>query len=537
MLETTFEHTWDMLPNPFQKHPGTGEMITSHVSGRSADIQEIVTGGQSAIILLGAPNIGKKTLIRYLQRPPESDWSWRDELEDLREPLNLNDIHFVRIDLTPLEGIDDIESLLAPFIVQCTTALQSVWRGYTDVHTDQKGLRDILRRMTRESPDVRYFMILEKLERLQMPDMHPTKAQTTQERGLALLDDCGAFRLLVDLLDEFLQLGVILSMESLPSPRIGNQFRHVSADLARFRTMTLQVFTQRETQQFLAQLPEDFGVEWARQFRNVGGSEIFTEGEQSWLYKQVGTHPYLLQQLCLHTFNIKRKSALKHEAWSDLQKNDKDQLLENVTKELSIFLDSTWKRVKESLSTSSQETRDKFYNFIAESRGKSASDEVDPEIWKQLGLELRYILNSEGIVRYDLLQPIYYPGFMLLTYLAQKVQEQDQSTKFAMLPQPQSITSNANELIITLPDKQPVNLELSLLEFHLIRTLLQHPRRCTEEELMKATWGKIIGKQVFTQRMHHLRKKLREHTGGEEVIENRYGGYYLLNHAEWFHLS
>jgi hypothetical protein len=541
MFETPFERDWKTLRNPFQGLPESGEMITSHVSGRKEDIQEIITAGQSAIILAGAPRIGKTSLIRYLLRPPTAKWSWRDELEDLRSYFDLNEVSFTQIDLSQLEGVTNADDLLMSFIAQCINALKSAWPLGTAMYSGLKGLRDLLRHMTHEYPNAHYFVVLDSIERLQRPDMPllkaPTKAQTPQERGLALLERCGAFRVLVDLLDEFTQFGVILSIESLPLPKIGDQFTHVSADLARFRTMTLQAFTQEDTLRFLAQDAESFDEEWARRFREAGGNMLFSQDMQTWLYEQAGTHPYLLQQFCFHTFHFKREYTLRQGSWSDLQKKDREQLIERVNERVSTFLDSTWKRVKGSLEVSSQETRDRFYDFIAQSGGKSAREEIDPETWNQLGLELRYILYSEGIVRYDPLQPIYYPGSMLLKYLAQKAQEQDKPGTPAALPQSQAMMSNANELIITMPGKEPVYLELSLLEYHLIRTLLQHPKRCTEEELMKAAWGRIIGKQVFTQRMHHLRKKLREFSEGEEVIENRYGGFYLLNHAEWFHLS
>ena len=90
------------------------------------------------------------------------------------------------------------------------------------------------------------------------------------------VDDCGAFRLLVDLLDEFQQFGVILSIESLPLPKIGDQFTHVSADLARFGTLPLQTFTWDDTMDFLAQEPESFGANWASMFRKAGGNILFS---------------------------------------------------------------------------------------------------------------------------------------------------------------------------------------------------------------------------------------------------------------------
>src|SRR5712692_1073915 len=111
---------WRMLPNPFPNVPKQppalssleresypSEAVTSHVSGRSTDIASIVMGAQSAIILAGAPNIGKSALIRHLQSPPNIGWSWRDESTELRDRLRLSEILFVQVDLRPLEGISN----------------------------------------------------------------------------------------------------------------------------------------------------------------------------------------------------------------------------------------------------------------------------------------------------------------------------------------------------------------------------------------------------------------------------------------------
>ena len=83
MTVTPFEYAWKALSNPFRGRAEIGEMILGHVSGRSGEIQEIVMGGQGAIILSGVPQIGKTSLVRYLQRPLPTEWSWRDELANL----------------------------------------------------------------------------------------------------------------------------------------------------------------------------------------------------------------------------------------------------------------------------------------------------------------------------------------------------------------------------------------------------------------------------------------------------------------------
>lgn len=542
IFNSPFERNWKMLRNPYQAMPESAEMITSHVSGRKADIEALITEGHNAAILIGAPHIGKTSLIRYLQRPATAVWSWRDELEDLRPFLKLDEISFAQIDLSQLEGVTDVDASFMPFVNQCIAALYSVRPHITGMYSGLKGLRELLRHMTRDYPDAQYFIVLDSIEWLQWSDMPilkaPTTAITPQEYVLEWLDEIGAFRVLVDLMDEFAQFGVILSIESLPLPKVGDQFTHISADLARFRTMPLQAFTQEDTLRFLAQEAENFGEEWAHRFREVGGNVLFSQEMQAWIYEHAGTHPYLLQQFCFHAFHFKRELALRRGSWSDLQFIDRGQLLERVTERSSTFLDRTWRRITTSLEMSSQETKEMFYDFITENSEKNARYEIDPTTWNQLSSELRYILSSEGIVRYDPLQPVYYPGSVLLNYLARRVQEQAKLVTPARLFQaPTTIKDLSEDPILTLPGEQSVYLELSLLEHQLMKTLLQHPQRCSEEELMKAAWGKIVSRQTFTQRMHHLRKKLRDYCRGEEMIENRYGGLYLLNHPDWFRIE
>src|SRR6266436_7313469 len=117
MVENRYEPGWLTLQNPFARitkqvtlaatmvrDTDTSDAIIGRISGRRTDITRIIMNEQSAIFLVGTPNIGKSTLIRYLQEHPKIEWSWRDELADLQGQLNLEDIHFVQIDLTPLEG-------------------------------------------------------------------------------------------------------------------------------------------------------------------------------------------------------------------------------------------------------------------------------------------------------------------------------------------------------------------------------------------------------------------------------------------------
>src|SRR5881227_1435846 len=112
--EKPIKSSWHTLRNPFNTMD-TLEIITSHVSGRSTDIIQIVTGGQSAIVLAGAPYIGKTALIRYLQLSLDTEWSWRNELVDFPNEGKLKNTHFVQVDFTKLEGIETKEALLAAF--------------------------------------------------------------------------------------------------------------------------------------------------------------------------------------------------------------------------------------------------------------------------------------------------------------------------------------------------------------------------------------------------------------------------------------
>lgn len=554
MPETPYEPGWQILPNPFAKISKQA-MFTStagkdtdlsipiigRVSGRRTDVAQMIMNEQSAIFLVGAPSIGKSTLIRYLQQPPDAEWSWRNELTDLRDQLQLSNIHFEQIDLAPLEGIEDRSELLASFIRECTKALYRAYQPSEQpsfAPSDLKGLRGLLRTISRETPDARYFVMLDAVERLGVPGMPSfslgaTKAETPQERGLALLDRCGAIRTLVDLIDEFTIFGVILSVESLPRPKIDDQFHHISLDLARFTTMTLQAFTWGDTAEFLAQEPENFGTNWANMFKALGGSHIFSRSEQAWLRHQAGTHPYLLQQYCHHAFRFKQEYASIHRTWPELQERDKIQLIELINESLSTFLAHIWQRLQQGIEKSSEETRSRFHEFISSLAYKCADDEIDPTDWYELGPELRYILYSEGLVRYDRLQPVHFPGSILCQYLTQEAKESKESSKQAISLLP----TTGRNLTISRPGDQAVVVSLSELEYRLLKTLLQHPERCKDEELMKGAWGRIIERPAFTQRMFQLRKKFKDHCGGMEVIENRYGGLYSIDHPEWFRLE
>ncbi len=214
MRENPYASNWLTLQNPFSmiskqilhasvlsKEIDTTEAIIGRISGRSTDITRIIMNEQSAIFLVGTPNIGKSTLIRYLHEHPKTEWSWRDELAELQGQLNLEDIHFVQIDLTPLEGIEKSDELFALFVQQCTKALYDVYQPGFRAFPNQynlKELRSLLRTINRETPGARYFFMLDSVERLGMHGMPSlplgsSKAETPQERGLALLDRCHSY--------------------------------------------------------------------------------------------------------------------------------------------------------------------------------------------------------------------------------------------------------------------------------------------------------------------------------------------------------
>ncbi|HCF84112.1 MAG TPA: hypothetical protein DEV72_02795 [Ktedonobacter sp.] len=533
---------WQTLRNPFNTMD-TSAVITGHISGRSTDIIEIITGGQGAIVLAGAPSIGKSALIQYLQLPPGPEWSWRNELSGLYDEEKLKNVHFVQIDLSNLDGIETKEELLSAFITRCASALHSInkKRRHTVEEYNLKGLIEMLRNISEEDPGARYFVMLDTIERLGrfgIPSFKPdSKAETPQERALALLDHGHAIRTLVDLIDEFRTFGFILSIESLARSKVADQFTHVSADLARFKTITLQTFTRRDAGKFLAQKPESFGIEWAKSFNDLSKNDIFSEQEQEWLLEQAGTHPYLLQQFCFYAFHLKQEYARLHGTWTELQESGKKQLFIWINERLNTFFAHIWNRLQEALN-SDGETKEKtlsdfreFVNLLAQ---KQANDEIDLALWDHWGSELHYILCSEGVIRYDPFQPIHFPGIILRQYLVQKTKE---SGDFFIPPLLPSSTGGRGFLLtITRSEKLVERLSLSDLEYHLLKTLLQNPRHCSELELMIGAWGEKIEKSKFIQRMHHLRKKLREQCE-TEIVENRYGGLYSINHPEWFHLD
>lgn len=529
-----------LISNPFNIQVSK-ENIIGHVSGRRDDITQLISGGQSAIVLAGAPQIGKSTLLRYLQLPPDSEWSWRNELANLFTQHKLRTIYFTPIDLTELEDIEDKDTLFAVFIAECVAAIERAYRGQPPSSpSGLKVLKTLLRDISREMPDGRFFLTIDALDRLGrygLPSfVGGSKAKTLQERGLALLDHCGAIHTLVELIDEFSNLGFILALDNLPRSRVIDQYVDVSADLARFTTMILQTFTWEDTGVLLAQGPENFGEEWASAFRLWNATNIFNHEEQAWLREQVGTHPYFLQQLCFHAFDLKYKYAQLHGIWKELDDTGRQNLLVLLDESLGTFFTRTWRRLQDAIQNdprTQENTMNDFLECMQIFEQQEEDREVRMEHWDRWSSELKYILKSEGIVRSDPPKPIHFPGELLRRFLVQKARE--------IVPVSSSVSSSAparGYWLTFSSGNRKERMSLTDLEYQIFKTLLQHPRQCSETELMQAVWGSDSDKTkaALAQRVYHLRKKLREYCG-TEIIENRYGGVYSLNHPERFQLE
>jgi hypothetical protein len=527
------DYKWRTLSNPFfYSDTKTNSGIIGRVSGRSKDIMNIIYNDQSAIILSGAPRIGKTALLQYLQtslQPQANSWREEDDLIDLIESRLLETTHFVQIDLTPLESIYQSagqKEVYTSFLQQCGEALQKVYQmERPGSFADLRSLREFLRRIERERPETRCFVILDNIDRLGMDApaffQGNVNAKNPQEQGISLLNDCGVIRALTGLVEEFRGFGVILALQSLPRARVDAQFTHVSADLAHFATTSLQIFTYNDTQAFLSQGPAQFGREWAQQFKALSGDVIFSPRERAWIYEQTGSHPYILQQFCLHAFHFKQLGAEQHNRWQDLEEEARAALVEYVKGQIITFLSSMWKRLQEALETVNLDIRERFFRFITSLAEKRSGKTISTQGWNDLGSEIQYILCNEGIVRHDPFQPVYMPGELLKNYLLQRVAEME------------AVKTRTPRLIIKFPDAvsdEPIIL--SELEYRLVKALLQHPKRSPENELMKAGWSKIIDSKTFTQRMYQLRKKLRGESS-IEIIKNHYGGFYSLTHPEW----
>lgn len=532
---------WNSLSNPFiDNRP---QIIPGRVSCRNTEIHDIVASRQNALILAGRPNIGKSTLIRYLQLPAEAPWSWRNELEEEAENRKtLDAIHFAQIDLKPLLiDFRDGNDLLRIFIEECTRALYRVYKpgeNYSDLTL--KGLYRLLNTISDEaSEETHYFLILDNIERLgefymQLSDIK-NETKKPQEYGITLLDRCRAIRTIIDLIDEFKFFGFLLSIESLPKARVVDQFTYISADLARFTTKTLQIFTISDSRKFLAQRIKDFKGRDSNNGNDYDLSDnrpLFTKEEQSWVLELTGSHPYLLQQCCYYLFQF--KAYLAREA--GIQDSDKMQLLSVINEQIGTFLSNTWKRLQEAIknSTDIEKVEKQFQAFVALCASKKAEATLDFPFWDSLDPELRYILYSEGVVRYDLFRPVQFPGTILRDYLIQKVNEKNKIN----LSQPSSESSEQGHwLHISRPGMETRHIGLSKLEYRLLKTLIQHAEYCTEQELIQNAWVRGTERSNFTQRLFKLRKKLEEQLDGLDIIENRYGGIYSLTHPDWFELD
>jgi hypothetical protein len=239
-----------------------------------------------------------------------------------------------------------------------------------------------------------------------------------------------------------------------------------------------------------------------------------------------------LQQCCHYLFKYKTYLASK---WR-LEDSDKEQLLSIIYEQISTFLSRTRKRLQEAIanSTNIERVDKEFQSFIALCAQKSAEDTLDISFWDGLDPELRYILHSEGIVRYDPFRPVYFPGTILRDYLAQQVKGKNKTSAVQSIA---ATSEHGHWLHIHRPDMETKHIGLSKLEYRLLKTLLQHADYCTEQELIQSAWENGTERANLTQRLHKLRKKLEEQLDGAGIIENRYGGIYSMTHIDWLELD
>ncbi len=534
---------WHSLSNPFTDD--RREVIAGHVSCRSTEINDIIAGRQNALILAGRPNIGKSTLIRYLNLLPTAPWSWRNELEAEYDRKTLDTIRFAQINLKPLlVGFKDEDKLLDIFVEECTRALYRAYNpedSFSFSDLTLRGLYKLLKIISDEATEeTRYFLILDNIESLGELYMQVSNIKSDtkrpQEYGITLLDRCRAIRTIVDLINEFRLFGFILSIASLPKARVVDQFTYISADLARFTTKTLQTFTMNDTIKFLAQPIKDFrgGTNDTEEASAPSDdTSLFSHQEQAWVLELTGTHPYLLQQCCYYLFQFKAYSEKRE----DLQESDKQQILSIIYEQVGTFLSRTWKRLQEAIknSTNIERVERQFHAFVALCAQNKPENTIDFSFWDTLEPELRYILSSEGIVRYDLFRPIHFPGTILRDYLVQQAKVRTMEVQSVQ----EAIVSSASGhwLRITRPGIKTKQIPLSKLEYLLLKTFLQHADSCSEQELIQGAWEKGTDRANFAQRMYKLRKKLEEQLDGIDIIENRYGGIYSLVHPEWLELD
>ncbi len=257
---------------------------------------------------------------------------------------------------------------------------------------------------------------------------------------------------------------------------------------------------------------------------------LFSSDEQAWLLKIAGTHPYLLLQCCSYLFQFKAYSK-----GGSLQDAEKSQILTTIYEQVSTFLSNTWNRLQEAIQKSSDTAgiERQFQAFVSLCAYKEARDVIDFLYWDSLHQELRYILYSEGIVRYDL-GPTYYPGTILRDYL---VQQMKVHSAISPAIEKSTMLEHRHLLLISRPGMTIREIPLSKLEYRLLKTLMQYPDHCTEQQLIQTAWENGTERANFVQRLHKLRKKLEVQLDGTDIIENRYGGIYSLTNPDWLELN
>jgi len=225
-------------------------------------------------------------------------------------------------------------------------------------------------------------------------------------------------------------------------------------------------------------------------------------------------HPYLLQGLCYLAFEAHREHWEETHCWEPLTAREREEVAHTARQVFSLVCARIGKRIARRVWPKEPEADLllRLARALSPRRGAPLEPELREHLW------------NEGL----LVSPHGRPCELFVSCISHGSERTTAGVTAPVTPTPPlAVVPGRVRLRASTGEWRIVRL--SPLEYRLLAAL-KHAAgtEVSREALMDAGWNEPVSLSTFSQRLHQLRRKLRD-VLGDDCIENTYGSGYRLN--------
>jgi|GEM_PF-5323837 hypothetical protein len=481
-----------------------------HFAGRLSTVRHLLRVLPSIVLITGPEYVGRTSLLKFLAAPEAYDrWQRTVEAGGARQVVEqLRRWHFFLIDLRRvlvagddparsemfLRLMDEQLGRLRDTVFRAEAATggreqERAFAGGGEREADLSG-RIVWRLQEEPLAGKQVCMLLDSA------DLLMSSSVACRERPEQCLHQTIIPALVAALVEMVPGFGVVLAAGQGTIDR--HELSSGSPVWARAVGVRLGPLTEREAQLLVSLAPED-----------APDRPFFTPDEQDWLLREAGTHPYLLGGLCYLAFMVHREQSEMHGGrWEPLTEEERKDILRMAHQAFDPVCARIGRQVARHIWPR-EAAADLLYRLA---RALVAHRNMGVEH------ELGEVLHEYGM----LVPHQNRPCELFVTGVGR-------SAGISVAAPAVSLPGGgAGRVRIRVPTGEWRVVRLSPLEYRLLAALKRAGSvEVSREALMEAGWGMAVPLSTFAQRLHQLRRKLRDMLG-KDYIENVYGSGYRL---------